>query len=308
MIGFLPIINAPAHDYDTPWTVIERSRRMTRQLGQKYSVITFDEQLYCKAKTLQWQRWDDCQDLVILLGGFHIQLNFSKVIGQHMANCGLEDIWVESGVFGRNTTENIMKGKMWNRVFRAHKLTLAALWTVLWPKILTWMEDNNHADETDVLDYLVGQLVASLKVGDKANMSEYFTVLSSRCEKLCEAIREFDNSNFDNPTLMLWRTYMQLVSILLAFTRAIRVGDWHLYLSSFAEMMPWFARYDHTHYTRWGAVFLADMHQLEKNAPEVHRGFLNGDFVVKESVHYFNQVPDDQALEHYNKLGKVAGV
>jgi len=180
---------------------------------------------------------------------------------------------------------------------------LAALWTVL-----TWTEDNNHADETDVLDHLVGQLVASLKVGDKANMSEYFTVLSSRCEKLCEAIREFDSSNSDDPTLMLWRTYMQLVSILLAFTRAIRDGDWHLYLSSFAEMMPWFARYDHTHYTRWGAVFLADMHQLEKNAPEVHRGFLNGDFVVKESVHYFNQVPDDQALEHYNKLGKVAGV
>jgi len=112
MIGCLPIINAPAHDYDTLWTVIERSRRMTRQLGQKYSVITFDEQLYCKAKMLQWQRWDDCQDLVILLGGFHIQLNFSKVIGQHMANRGLEDIWVESGVFGRNTAENIMNGKM----------------------------------------------------------------------------------------------------------------------------------------------------------------------------------------------------
>ena len=307
MIGCLPIINAPAHDYDTLWTVIERSRRMTRQLGQKYSVMTFDEQLYCKAKMLQWRRWDDCQDLVILLGGFHIQLNFSKVIGQHMANCGLEDIWVESGVFGRNTAENIMKGKMWNRVFRAHKLTLAALWTVLWPKIVTWMEDNNHADETDVLDHLIVQLAASLKARDKANVSEYFSVLSSQCEKLCETIREFDNSNSDDPTLMLWRTYMQLVSILLAFTRAIRIGDWHLYLSSFAEILPWFARYDHAHYTRWGAVFLADMHQLEKNAPEVHRGFLNGDFVVKESANHFNQVPDDQALEHYNKLGKIAG-
>jgi len=169
------------------------------------------------------------------------------------------------------------------------------------------MEDNNHADETDVLDHVVGQLVASLKVGDKANMSQYSTVLSSRCEKLCEAIREFESSNSDDPTLMFWRTYIQLVSILLAFTRAIRVGDWHLYLSSFAEMMPWFTRYDHTHYTRWGAVFLADMHQLEKNATDVHRGFLNGDFVVKESAHHFHQVPDDQAFEHYNKLGKVAG-
>ena len=30
--------------------------------------MTFDEQLYCKAKMLQWHRRDDCQDLVILLG------------------------------------------------------------------------------------------------------------------------------------------------------------------------------------------------------------------------------------------------
>ena len=44
-----------------------------------------------------------------------------------------------------------------------------------------------------------------------------------------------------------------------------------------------------------------------KNAPAVHRGFLNGDFVVKESAHHFNQVPDDQALKHYNKPWKVAG-
>ena len=104
------------------------------------------------------------------------------------------------------------------------------------------MEDNNHADETDVLDHLVGQLVASLTSRRQSKI-----VLSSRCEKLCEAIREFDSSNSDDLTLMLWRTYMQLVSIQLAFTRAIaiRVGDWHLYLSSFAEMMPWFTRYDH---------------------------------------------------------------
>ena len=49
------------------------------------------------------------------------------------------------------------------------------------------------------------------------------------------------------------------------------------------------------------------MHQVEKNVPEVHRGFLNGDFVVKESAHHFSQVADDQAIEHYNKLAKIAG-
>jgi len=79
---------------------------------------------------------------------------------------------------------------MWNRVFRAHKLTLAALWTVLWPKIVTWMEDNNHADETDVLDHLVGQLVASLKVG-ATQMCQSTSVCSLHNVRNC--VRPFGN-------------------------------------------------------------------------------------------------------------------
>ena len=53
--------------------------------------------------------------------------------------------------------------------------------------------------------------------------------------------------------------------------------------------------------------FLADMKRLPCTAPEVHQGFQHGDFVTKETKHAFNQIADDQALEHVNKSGKVAG-
>lgn len=72
-------------------------------------------------------------------------------------------------------------------------------------------------------------------------------------------------------------------------------------------MLPWFAAYDHANYTGWGAVFLADMSLLSQSAPEVHQGFENGDFVSKEALRKFNQIPDDQALEHVNRAEKVAG-
>jgi hypothetical protein len=48
-------------------------------------------------------------------------------------------------------------------------------------------------------------------------------------------------------------------------------------------MMPWFAAFDNVHYLRWGAVFPANMHMLPLTAPEVHIGFLAGDFVTKET-------------------------
>ena len=100
---------------------------------------------------------------------------------------------------------------------------------------------------------------------------------------------------------------MRLVSILLRFTWAIREGEWDLYLTSLSEMLPWFAAFDHVNYTRWGILFLADMKLLSKTAPEVYEGFLCGDFVTKETESSFNQIPDDQALEHVNRSGKVAG-
>ena len=72
-------------------------------------------------------------------------------------------------------------------------------------------------------------------------------------------------------------------------------------------MLPWFGIYDHINYTRWGMISIADMKQLHLTAPEVHEVFMNGDFVVKESKHNFNQLLDDLALEHCNRAGKIAG-
>ena len=106
---------------------------LDRHLGQQYTVITLDEQLYCKAKILQWLNPQRCRNLIIMLGGFHTQMNFARAIGQHMTGSGLKDIWVESDVYGETTAERILQGKSWNRVARAHKLTLEALWQNLWP-------------------------------------------------------------------------------------------------------------------------------------------------------------------------------
>ena len=56
--------------------------------------------------------------------------------------------------------------------------------------------------------------------------------------------------------------------------RSGKVSEWDLYLSSFSEMLPYFAAFDHSNYTRWGLIiFLADMKMLPKTAPEVQQAF-----------------------------------
>ena len=100
---------------------------------------------------------------------------------------------------------------------------------------------------------------------------------------------------------------MQMVSVLLQFIRAEREGNWQLHLSSFTDMLPWFAAYNHNNYTRWGAVYLADMQLLKDTHPDVYLEFCKGNFSVVRTLNKFNRVSTDQALEHINRISKVAG-
>jgi hypothetical protein len=173
-------------------------------------------------------------------------MNFAKVIGQHMADSGLKDILESSGVFGRNTSENIMKGKGWNHVARAHKLALEALWMILWPKFQQWIENSGSVinKRCSELANLVSKHIKSDQI-DAARASYGDLVLN--IEEIQDLLAEYDKENSSRLTFTYWRQYMELVSILLAFTRALRNGIWSLYISTFKSMMPWFAVYDHTH-------------------------------------------------------------
>ena len=58
--AFCPILPAPAHEYDTLWTVIIRCRIIAQHLCEQWTIITIDEALCSKATELLWAR----------LGGF----------------------------------------------------------------------------------------------------------------------------------------------------------------------------------------------------------------------------------------------
>lgn len=164
-----------------------------------------------------------------------------------------------------------------------------------------------HADES--LEELSKRLAIGFSTGgeDSARDLTAHGHLIEQVVQLTALIRKFDAAHEDNPTFCYWRKYMHLVSILVRFTRALREGDYKLYFSSFAEMLPWFSTFDHVNYTRLGVVHLADMKLLPQTASKVHQRFQRCDFVTKETHKAFNQNPNDQALEHVNKSGKVAG-
>ena len=67
-------------------------------------------------------------------------------------------------------------------------------------------------------------------------------------------------------------------------------------------MLPWLTIYNHTNYTGWGLVYLAEMKDLERYFPEVQEEFRNDNFVVKRRAHRFG----GQAMEWVNCMCKVS--
>ena len=142
-LGYMPIILAPAHELDTLNTVVKRCMAISSHLGQEYTVITVDQALYCKLMELKWSVPEYRKRLIPRLGGLHISMNFLKAIGDHMSGSGLAEIWVESGLLGQGTTEKALSGRAYNKAMRAHKLTLQALWRLLIPGLLNFVEQSD---------------------------------------------------------------------------------------------------------------------------------------------------------------------
>lgn len=257
-------------------------------LHQKHAVFTVDEALFPKLMALKYHVPEYKDVLIPRLGGLHTAMNFLGVIGQHMQDSGLCDVWIECDILGPNAAKQVMSGKGYARGIRAHKLTLQALWQLLLPQLQSYVTENNTELADDLTEHVVVVLVN--------------TLTSLKFRELMD--RFITNLKQDNPNAQFWWHYMEMVSILLLFIRAQRDGLWDLHLYAFGRMLPYFFRYDHINYARWGTVYLAEMNQLP---PEVLLEFQAGNFVVKQSDRRFNQVDPDHGTEWLNATGKNSG-
>jgi hypothetical protein len=52
-VGYMPLLQAPVHDFGTLNTVVQQCMHISEKLGKKYTVITVDQALYFKLMDLK---------------------------------------------------------------------------------------------------------------------------------------------------------------------------------------------------------------------------------------------------------------
>ena len=61
-----------------------------------------------------------------------------------MKGSSLSDVWIESNIIEPNSTGRAMIGKDYKKTMRVHKLTSQAMWRVLFPQCLSFIETHDQ--------------------------------------------------------------------------------------------------------------------------------------------------------------------
>ena len=307
-IGYCPMIDGSPTEFSTVYTVMKNVQSMMASLGQNDSVITFDLAIYVKAKEIQWRLQEEFEDMVIRIGGFHIATNYLAVLGKKYQMSGIEDLLIESGMYGSSTTSTLLKGKSYNRGVRAHKIVMEAMFRLQWRAFVKWhsRQEGSDVDEDAVMEQVTACQLALEEEKDVQNtmlrMCDAITTLES------EFTRFQTEARGKSQLLAYWSDYVSMVQLLLQFIKADRTGNWILHLSATAAMTPHFFAMDRPNYARWLLVYLADMNQLPETHPAVNEEFMSGNHAISRSPQPFAQVWTDMALKQsINRDSKTNG-
>ncbi|KAK3753754.1 hypothetical protein QZH41_005239 [Actinostola sp. cb2023] len=310
IIGYHPMINAEASNFSTLYTVMKLAQKICDAMGQRTSVLTFDLALYSKAKQLQMKYPTEFKNTLIRMGGFHIVLNYLSLLGKKYAQSGLEDLLIESGVYAAGTTSVLMLGKSYNRGVRAHKLSMEALFRLLWKAFVDWLSKQEVGLDDQVKQlFLTTTTACRNTVWQEGFATDSWPALQSSVEPLASMFAVFKSENRKKSKVFsFWEDYINMVLLMLQFIKAERTGNWKLHLSATASMVPHFFSMDRINYARWFPIYLSDMNLLESNHPEVFQEFIAGKFAVSRSKQPFAQVWTDMALEQsINRDSKTKG-
>ena len=93
----------------------------------------------------------------------------------------------------------------------------------------------------------------------------------------------------------------------LIFIRAIREGNFQLYLETLFRFLKWFFALDKYNYARWAIIFWFDLVLLQYRCPQEYNEFNRGNFSFLKTNTEFSRMALDQVHEQNNRYVKSVG-
>ena len=268
-----------------------------------------DHAIYAKAlEILLKEENSSLKEFIKLrMGDFHGICIFLVVLGKRFGDEGLKDLVVEDDLIGNETVDQALNGKPYNNALRIH---FAAAKTITRKKVEKSEEWLHITNKYFVMERALESEEYKI-LCDKLTQESFITCVRS-WSTLFELLDEFDEFCQDyerSPLTAFWNSYLEMMQVLMNYMKSVKLGDWHLYINSVVNMLPWFHACDNQSYARHFTYYWATQQDLPNTHPNIYSEFLNGRFSIKQSEGCFNKVPPDQVIEQtINKDQKRPGM
>ena len=245
--GALPLIPAPAHEWTTLLTVLKLAQGINAQtVGEnKKTVISLDMALYEKALQLLDCRPYMREQYVIRLGELHVCMAVIRGIGTCMENSGLDDVWVETGLFSPATVRQILDFRFYKRSLHAHSSTLLALYELMFEEFLK--RNPCHQGPCSNIVAKLESCINESQIDASKGNAELMTYIE---QDLIGEMAKFLEMSSLNDMFKATLNYMEFVDILLEFIKGTRQSNWKLHMSSSHKLAKIFFSTDRLKYSR----------------------------------------------------------
>lgn len=294
-IGVLPIIPHPVTDWSTVFTALNIMQRISIDVQgyQRLTTISLDLALYEKALQVVQSNNELCNKFNLRLGELHILMAHLRGIGSYIEFSGIENIWIESNVYGPATTRSIISCTHLRRAFQAHEDSLIAFYTVYM---------NEFYKNNPVIERRYRAIVTST-----VDVKELDQKLKMFYYEIENDIKEFNEKYANDDMSKFILNYMHMVERSQEFVYASRTENWQLHLQSSMKLAEDFHSTNRIKYMRLMPYYVHSQYALKSLDPQTWNDLEEGGFTVKKSQIPFTAIGPDHAGEQENKVLKVQG-
>lgn len=304
-VGFLPVLPAPVTEYATAYTSLCNFKDLLSQLNQEFLIVTCDEGVYKIAKHIQFLNGKEFDKIILCLGSFHLTKVMQACIGKYLQYSGINNIFIEAGLFGLCVVDQILSGNHYTRCMKTFTYLLETLRSLQIKEFFSCARGEKYENAIVYILLLKNNFMENDLDNCRDDCKYTFKQLQNSIKPLLD---DFNNFIFmrskESQLFRYWNNAATLISLMLDLVRADRTGNYKLHLETVGKCLPIFHCLDRLNYARWCSVYLGDMHRLKQNAPEAYDELCKGRCSINRSVVPFTSVATDQALEQSNNKFK----
>ena len=225
-----------------------RTMNVANETGQEYAVVTYDLQVALKAYSIHAIETPMFDKLLVMLGHFHVELAFYGAVGTFINDSGIEYILTEANILAEGSMMGFIKGKLYNRCTRIHKLLANVLEQKLYERFVF---------ETPEVDHDLFQQVMSTVPVDSGRALEHLTdpVVSAHLHKYEEFFKKVLDGKLGS-TAQFWAIYIFMINRLhRELQRCVKMNDVGGYIKIFPTLLVVYFALNRPNYARWGTLF-----------------------------------------------------